>query len=113
MQQVREAGAKAVLVEADVYREDEVEAMFKQVESELGTVDFLVNNAGIQVSADSHELDPAAFDKVLAVNLRGSFLCAQQAIRGLVDAGTSPGRSSTSPRCTRSFPSPGPQLLGE
>ena len=87
MQQVREAGGKALLVEADVSRSDEVEAMFKQVNAELGTVDFLVNNAGIQVSADSHELDPAAFDKVLAVNLRGSFLCAQQAIRGLVDAG--------------------------
>jgi len=87
MQQVREAGGKALLVEADVSRSDEVEAMFKQVNAELGTVDFLVNNAGIQVSADSHELDPAAFDKVLAVNLRGSFLCAQQAIKGLVDAG--------------------------
>ncbi len=84
MREVEAAGARAVLVEADVSKEDEVEAMFKQVESEFGTADFLVNNAGIQISEDSHALDPSAFDRVLSVNLRGSFLCAQQAIRQLL-----------------------------
>jgi glucose 1-dehydrogenase len=50
-------------------------------------VDFLVNNAGIQISQDSDVLDAADFDKVLAVNLRGSFLCARQAIRQLLAGG--------------------------
>lgn len=84
MAQVADAGAKALLVEADVSSEHEVEGMFKQVHDELGPVDLLVNNAGIQISAPSDVLDAAAFDKVLAVNLRGSFLCAQQAIRAFV-----------------------------
>jgi glucose 1-dehydrogenase len=84
MAQVEQAGARAVLVQADVSDEQQVEAMFESVIKEFGTPDFLVNNAGIQISADSHLLDSAAFDRVLAINLRGSFLCAQQAIRALL-----------------------------
>src|SRR4051812_27445466 len=84
MQQLQAAGAKAILVEADVSDETAVEQMFKTVASELGPVDFLVNNAGIQVAQESHELDVTAFDRVLAVNLRGAFLCAQQQVRGLL-----------------------------
>jgi glucose 1-dehydrogenase len=87
LSQVEQAGARALLVEADVSDELQVEAMFKTVSKEFGTPDFLVNNAGIQISADSHLLDSAAFDRVLGVNLRGSFLCAQQAIRALVADG--------------------------
>jgi glucose 1-dehydrogenase len=84
MRKVEEAGARALLVEADVSSEDEVERMFKEVNAEFGTVDFLVNNAGIQISQSSDMLDPAAFDRVLSVNLRGSFLCAQRAIGQLL-----------------------------
>jgi glucose 1-dehydrogenase len=86
MKEVEAAGGRALLVEADVSKEDKVEAMFKEVSRELGVPDLLVNNAGIQISEDSHALDPAAFDRVLSVNLRGSFLCAQQAIRQLLAA---------------------------
>ena len=85
--EVRAAGRKAILVEADVSNEHEVEAMFKTVANELGPVDFLVNNAGIQIAQDSDTLTAAAFDKVLAVNLRGSFLCAQHAIRQMLADG--------------------------
>jgi len=87
MNEVRAAGRKAILVEADVSNDHEVEAMFKTVANELGPVDFLVNNAGIQIAQDSDTLTAAAFDKVLAVNLRGSFLCAQHAIRQMLADG--------------------------
>jgi glucose 1-dehydrogenase len=50
----------------------------------LGGVDVLINNAGIQISKPSDELTSAEFDKVLAVNLRGSFLCAREAIKGFL-----------------------------
>ena len=84
MSQLHDCGARAMVVDADVSNESDVEQMFKQVSEEFGTVDFLVNNAGIQVAQDSDMLDTAAFDRVLAVNLRGSFLCAQQAIRQML-----------------------------
>ena len=87
MAQLHDAPGRAMLVEADVSDEADVSEMFDKVTAEFGTVDCLVNNAGIQIAAPSHELDVAAFDRVLAVNLRGSFLCAQQAIRRLLDAG--------------------------
>jgi glucose 1-dehydrogenase len=57
---------------------------------EYGRLDILVNNAGIQVAEDSHELTAADFDKVLAVNLRGAFLCARRAVQGFL-AADSPG----------------------
>jgi len=81
MKEMSAAGTHPILVAADVSSEDQVAAMFEQVLGEYGRVDYLVNNAGIQVAAETHELPVAAFDKVLAVNLRGAFLCAQQAIR--------------------------------
>ncbi len=76
--------SRAILVEADVADEGAVQAMFAKTRAELGPVDFLVNNAGIQVAQDSDLLDAAAFDRVLGVNLRGSFLCAREQIRQLL-----------------------------
>ncbi len=70
-----------MLVEADVSVEEQVKAMFADVIQTLGSLDVLVNNAGIQKACPSHELEASDFDRVLAVNLRGSFLCAREAIR--------------------------------
>jgi glucose 1-dehydrogenase len=87
MKKMSESGMHPILVRADVSREDQVARMFERVADEYGRIDFLVNNAGIQIAADSESLPVAHFDKVLAVNLRGAFLCAQQAIRHFLDAG--------------------------
>jgi glucose 1-dehydrogenase len=78
---VRQEGVRDVLVGADVANEDEVARMVADTVAQLGGVDILVNNAGIQISRPSHELSSADFDKVLAVNLRGAFLCAREAIK--------------------------------
>jgi glucose 1-dehydrogenase len=86
MKQVAEAGGRPILVGADVSDEQAVEQMFDRVMSEYGRLDILVNNAGIQIAEDSHELSAADFDKVLAVNLRGAFLCARQAVRTFLAA---------------------------
>jgi glucose 1-dehydrogenase len=53
LRQMADCGARARLVEADVSNKDEVERMFKEVTGEFGVVDFLVNNAGIQISGSS------------------------------------------------------------
>ena len=76
---------RLTLVKADVSREAEVEAMFATVRDALGPVDLLVNNAGIQIEEPaSHETTAAHFDEVLGVNLRGAFLCAREAIKGML-----------------------------
>ena len=85
MKQMAAAGTHPILVEADVSDETQVAAMFDQVLDEYGRIDILINNAGIQIAQDTDKLSAADFDKVLAVNLRGSFLCAQQAIRHFLD----------------------------
>src|SRR5918996_2201460 len=81
---VRQEGVRDVLVGADVSNEDEVVRMVREVAEQLGGIDVLVNNAGIQISKPSEELSSAEFDKVLAVNLRGAFLCAREAIRNFL-----------------------------
>jgi glucose 1-dehydrogenase len=87
---VRQEGVRDVLVGADVSDEDDVARMVEDAIEQLGGVDILVNNAGIQISRPSHELTSAEFDKVLAVNLRGAFLCAREAIKHFLD-GEKPG----------------------
>ena len=85
---VRQTGVRDVLVGGDVSKEQDVVAMFDSAVQQLGGLDVLVNNAGIQISRPSHELSASDFDKVLAVNLRGSFLCAREAIKCFLEPGT-------------------------
>jgi glucose 1-dehydrogenase len=78
---VRQEGVKDILVQGDVSKESHVVRMVADVIDGLGSLDVLVNNAGIQVSRPSAELSSADFDRVLGVNLRGSFMCAREAIK--------------------------------
>ena len=83
--QVAQMGVRDVLVQGDVSKEDDVVAMVESAVDGLGGLDVLVNNAGIQISRPSAELSSADFDKVIAVNLRGAFLCAREAIKRFLD----------------------------
>src|SRR5215207_4626672 len=78
---VRQQGVQDVLVGGDVSSEDDVVRMVREAAEGL---DILVNNAGIQISRPTEELSSADFDRVLAVNLRGSFMCAREAIRNFL-----------------------------
>jgi glucose 1-dehydrogenase len=78
---VQREGVQDVLVQGDVSKEDDVVRMVHEAGEGLGGIDVLVNNAGIQISRPSEELSSEDFDKVLAVNLRGAFMCAREAIR--------------------------------
>jgi NAD(P)-dependent dehydrogenase (short-subunit alcohol dehydrogenase family) len=80
-------GRRAMAVEADVSRRDQVEAMFGQVEKQLGPVDVLVNNAGIETIVPFLELTDQQWNEVVNVNLRGEWLCSQVFCRRAVAAG--------------------------
>lgn len=88
MASMQSNGTKPILVEADVSDERQVAGMFDEVMSTYGSIDILINNAGIQIAEDSEHLSVDDFDRVLGVNLRGSFLCAQHAIRSMLEHGT-------------------------
>ena len=85
-EEVRRLGRRALLVQADVARREDVEAMVTTVVKELGPPDVLMNNAGVFPRSQFLELDEREWDHVLDVNLKGSFLCAQAAARAMVAA---------------------------
>ena len=84
----RESGFDAdqnLAVAADVSSETDVKALFAEILGRWGRLDILVNNAGILTSSPSHLLAAADFDRTLAVNLRGAFLCSREAIAHFLD----------------------------
>jgi glucose 1-dehydrogenase len=74
-------GGKHILVQADVAQEDAIVGMFETTHVELGSLDILINNAGFQISGASHEIPIASFDRVIATNLRGAYICAREAVK--------------------------------
>ena len=66
---------------ADVSKEDEVVALFKQV----GKVDVLVNNAGVSLIKQIQDVSYAEYQRVMDVNVGGAFLCAREAAKGMID----------------------------
>ncbi len=81
VEHIKSHGRKAMAYKANVAKEDEVQAMFKQVIEEFGTIDILVNNAGLQKDAAIDQMTLADWQLVLDVNLTGQFLCSREAIR--------------------------------
>ena len=81
---LRRRGVRAEFFRTDVSREAEVRAWLRGTARALGCPAVLVNNAGIRASAPFLTLSPRAFDTVLATNLRGAFLCTQEAGRLMV-----------------------------
>ncbi|MEO7019536.1 MAG: SDR family oxidoreductase [Ktedonobacteraceae bacterium] len=76
---VRAAGGTVLAVQGDVAHEEDVHALFQCVLDTYGRVDILVNCAGVVAVKPFTEMDVATWDHVLNVNLRGTFLCCQQA----------------------------------
>jgi glucose 1-dehydrogenase len=92
-EEIRRGGRRAIIAKADVSNEAEVQAMFATAVRELGTVDILVSNAGLQKDAPFHEMTVAQWDTVMNVNLRGAFLCSREAVREFLRRGVRPGVS--------------------
>ena len=75
------AGHGAYVVQADVSRAAEVTAMIDEVVRRSGAIDVLVNNAGVQTWTPLLDVTEEEWDRVIAVNLKGCFLCTQAAAR--------------------------------
>ncbi|MBX7259251.1 MAG: SDR family oxidoreductase [Candidatus Hydrogenedentes bacterium] len=79
--EVRRCGSRTYIHQADVSKEEQVQAMFRRMLDEFGTIDILVNNAGLQQDAPFDEMTLRQWQTVLDVNLTGQFLCAREAVR--------------------------------
>ncbi len=80
-------GGQTLVARADVSQRQQVEAMVKTTLERFGQVDILVNNAGVETMRPFLELPEAEWDHVLAVNLKGPFLCSQTVAREMVQVG--------------------------
>ncbi len=79
-------GVKAAAFKCDVADKSQVEQLFAQIRDVLGPVDILVNNAGITKDGLLLRMSEEDFDKVMAVNLKGAFLCSQAALKDMMRA---------------------------
>lgn len=86
VRQIQDAGGRAIAIEANVADEDQVNAMLDRVVAELGGIDILINNAGIsQPIMPLLEQSTADWDRVMGINLRGTYLCSRAAARCMVE----------------------------
>mgnify|MGYP005858659895 CR=1 FL=1 len=79
--EVAASGTAVIAVQTDVSSPESVQELFDQALATFGRVDVLVNNAGIFQSKPIAEMTPADWDQMMAVNLRGVFLCSQAAFK--------------------------------
>ena len=86
-EQLREEGARAIAVEVDVADRTSVAAGFDRVRSELGPIEILVTSAGIESFTPVLDITDEGWDRIIAVNLTGTFSCVQAALPDMLASG--------------------------
>ncbi|MBV9852538.1 MAG: SDR family oxidoreductase [Armatimonadetes bacterium] len=87
LQMIQDAGGKATAIDTDVSQPDQVNSLIQQTVQQFGRLDIFVNNAGIEFKHPFLEFPLDQFQKIVAVNLQGPFLCAQAAAKQMVAQG--------------------------
>ena len=85
--EIEQRGGEAMLIKADVSDAVSVREMIKTINNQWGNIDILVNNAGINKDTLVLRMNEDVWDSVLAVNLRGAFLCTKFALRSMINQG--------------------------
>jgi glucose 1-dehydrogenase len=88
--EIGKCGNRAYAHQADVSSEKQVKEMFQKMFEEFGTIDILINNAGLQKDAPFDEMTIDQWNTVINVNLTGQFLCAREAVREFKRRGVVP-----------------------
>jgi len=81
VEDIKQSGVQAYAHKADVSQEDQVQAMFQRMFKAFGTIDILINNAGLQRDAPLEQMTLEQWNTVISINLTGQFLCAREAVR--------------------------------
>jgi 3-oxoacyl-[acyl-carrier protein] reductase len=87
VQAIETAGSKAIAIKADLSNPEDVHHLFDETEKQFGSLNILVNNAGAFVMKPAIDITLEEFDKVISVNVRGTFLALQEAARRIQDGG--------------------------
>jgi NAD(P)-dependent dehydrogenase (short-subunit alcohol dehydrogenase family) len=87
VEQIAATGAKAIALSADIVAAGEVRAAFERVAAELGPVGVLYNNAGVNSSGSVLTSTEEDWDRCMAVNVKGTYLCSAAAARSMADSG--------------------------
>ncbi len=82
--QIKAMGRKSIPIRADVSSEADVRLLMSETVEELGTIDILINNAGIGSFAPVADLKVEQFDRMWQVNMRGVFLCTRAALPAMM-----------------------------
>jgi len=85
--EIKGTGKQAVAIGADISQTEDVVRLFDEAERVLGPVEVLVNCAGMLVTKPVAEISDDEFDRLMAVNVRGTFLCCREAARRMGDGG--------------------------
>jgi 3-oxoacyl-[acyl-carrier protein] reductase len=83
---IREQGGEAMIAQGDVTEEEEVAAMHEEIDDAYGSVDVLINNAGINVDTLFSEMTRAEWDRVIEVDLTGAFVCTKEFFDDVAEA---------------------------
>jgi glucose 1-dehydrogenase len=81
LDEIRKRGRKAIVCKADVSKEDEVLAMYSKAVEAFGRLDICIPNSALQLNAPVDEMSMVQWERVIAVNLTGVFLCCREAVR--------------------------------
>jgi 3-oxoacyl-[acyl-carrier protein] reductase len=109
--EIKGAGRKAIAVQADVAKPADVQTLFKQTLEAFGTIDVVVHTAGIMPLLPISGGDVETFDKVITINLRGTFLVLGQAAKHVLAGGRIIAFSSSV--IAKSFPNYGPYIASK
>jgi len=85
--EIRQLGRKAIAIQTDVSKKEQVYKAFLQTAEQLGSLDICVNNAGVSVGqsrSSAEEMEEEEWDRVMDINLKGVFLCAQAAAQIMI-----------------------------
>jgi glucose 1-dehydrogenase len=91
--EITAAGGKAYAIHADISKEDDVKAMFAEMYQQYGTIDILINNAGLQRDSKFVDMTLEQWNTVISINLTGQFLCSREATKEFIRRGVVPERS--------------------
>ena len=111
VKEIEKAGGRAVAIKGDVANEADVRQLFQKTLEAFGQIDVVVNNAGIMPLSPIAKGDVETFDKVIATNLRGTFLVMAQAAQHVAEGGRIIAFSSSV--LAKSFPTYGPYIASK